>query len=378
MPRIISACSSGGRPWSSAICAALGPRGWLARRRRGLRQHLGDVDAEILGECCDPLAQHRQVGRIGRRIAGQRRPGVERLPPLAALQQREALIEARPRIAGIELERAREIGARLLGHHAARRLDPHLGERGMDLGLVALELHRPLVGAHRLSRLRAQRIGVAEAQPALEIVGRARDPLLEPRDHGLDRGQVGGRARGRRLSGARGERRGRQLGPAKPAVEHHSERRQRQRQPRAEQPAPPPGERPARRGAALGVGGEHPPLDLEARRAGLGRPEQAGLLVAHELGELRAIDAEIVLASGRDGRRAAQQRQQHQRQHQRGHQGQDRPQAHPALLGRPPARHGGLAREIRSAARALQPGGANSGRATARRPRLSGGRAAAG
>ena len=329
-----------------------GRRGARTLRRRGgrgLRQHVRGREAELLGERRHPRLQHREIGRIGRRVADQPGPKIERRALLAALEQGKALIEPRPRVARLELERALERTARLLGDHAARGQDRRLGQPRMELGLAAVERERALVGALRLGRILAQLIGTGEAQPALEVVRRGRDPLLEPRDHGLDRRH----ARRTACPGsggstcpidARGERHGRQIGPPETDVQRSRQGRQRDQQGQRDRPAPAAGTGGSRRGAAFGIGREHPPLDLEARGLGLLRREQPALGLALELAQLGAIDAQIVLAPGRDRPRPAQHRQQHERQHQGGHHGQNRPQAHPALLARPcflrPARSG--------------------------------------
>ena len=79
------------------------------------------------------------------------------------------------------------------------------------------------------------------------------------------------------------------------------------------------------------VGGEHPALDLEPGGRRLPRAEQAALLLARQLIELRPIDPQIVVATGRRAPGAAHQRRHHERHRDQGHDGKREPQGHPAV-----------------------------------------------
>ncbi len=316
-------------------------RGWLRRhrRRRWFRHDLGGIETEVLRQRGDPVAQHRQIRRIGRRVPDQAGPEIERLLPLAALDQGQALIEPGAWVGRLELERAVQRLAGGLGDDPGRGLDRGFGEACLQLGAAGVERQGMLIGQNRFRRLVDQLIGARQPAPALEVGRCGLDPLLEVCDQLLDRGQARLGAGGLGVIATLGKRQAGQLGTPEALIDCQRQRRQRQQQDQRGRQAP-PAAGTARSGPGVidGVGGEHPPLDLEAGRPGFVRAKQTALLVPLELPELGAIDAEVVLAPGRDRARPAQQRPQGQRQHQAGQRDQDRPEAHPALLERRPRR----------------------------------------
>ena len=102
MSRIIAARSSGAMFSAASICSLVGPaRGGRAGRSAA-------STAEVAREARDAPLQLRQPGRIAGRALDQRDPGIERALPVARLQQREAAVEARARVGGIERQRPLE------------------------------------------------------------------------------------------------------------------------------------------------------------------------------------------------------------------------------------------------------------------------------
>ena len=114
----------------ASICSALGRRLRVGRRRRNGRR----IEPEVVGQAGDASVQLRQPGRVAGRALDQRDPGVERAPPVALLQQRQAPVEARPRVGGIQLEGPAE---GVLGggrDDAAVRHDQRLAKGGVQPG----------------------------------------------------------------------------------------------------------------------------------------------------------------------------------------------------------------------------------------------------
>ena len=245
MPRIACWRSAGERFCIACTWSCVGP-GVGARRRR----HAGRLgDAQDLG------AQGRQPGRIGRRARFQLAPALQRRRAVAALRLVQAEIEQRARIVGVLRQR---LVQRLDGgrRHRAAGLDgQRLGQRRQRLRVVGIfgelgagrgdDVRRRAAPAPRAARGRAERRRGQAGMADREI-----EPEREQRDH---------QAKRRR---------------------HEAVERRLQRQPDL--------------GVALG-GGEDAALDFYARGSGLRFGHRAGRALALELGQLVAIDGEVVV-----------------------------------------------------------------------------------
>jgi hypothetical protein len=142
-----------------------------------------------------------------------------------------------------------------------------------------------------------ERIGLAEPQPRGRVVRMTSGALLEAREQVTNRRPVGALlGRQSSLLGSPGMG-GRRLARAAELPVHHA-RQGRQAQ-HGEQPDRAVRTRPCRGpGVPLrGIRGQHPPLDLEARRLRLGLAEQALLALPLQLEELGPIDPKLVLAA---------------------------------------------------------------------------------
>ena len=156
-----------------------GPAGSGRAGRRRLGHHPGRLEAKVLGQCCDPLAHDRQIGGIGRGVPDQPGPEIQGLLAFAALDQGQTLKKRARGLAGSS-SRARASAWRAASlTSAARGLDLGFGKSRLQLGAALVERQRAPVGVARPRRLADQLIGARQPVPALEVVRRPCDPLLE-------------------------------------------------------------------------------------------------------------------------------------------------------------------------------------------------------
>ena len=243
--------------------------------------------------------QGESAGRPGEHLF----PCRDRLRDPAFLRKRGREIEARPWAAGLELQRAFERRVGVRRHQAAGSPGDRLAEAGFPRGGRTVETDRIAESVDRFGEPPEPADRSAPARPSR---GRRRDwrqdaprpapsvprPCCSP-----------GPSRAASTAAAR-------AGPASrsrrrcPSDQRNSQHRSRAQRARAAAAALP------RAGifASKRVDAKNAPADLGARLVGLRRPDQPPLDLAVELGELVAIDFEVVVAVGEGGLAAAGQR----------------------------------------------------------------------
>ena len=226
-------------------------------------------------------------------LASRSRQRSSAFGPSPGLGGGEAEIVAGPRVLarplGLELL---EEGFRLGRDHAALRDRQRLGEAGLRARVVGGERRGLAVGGDGGRRVVEGGLRAGQHQPALEVVGLVLQPGLEPGHHLLDlrRGAL------RQLLLAGGQRLVRQVGGAEVEVEGGAQRRDEDGRGQED-------EAPLRRGAGRrGLGGarraQQAAFDLEPGGGRLLGPDQAAREVAVDLGQLVAVDGELVRRFG--------------------------------------------------------------------------------
>ena len=183
--RPVASCWVGVIALAARICSGVGP-GMAAVAVDGGgaagagRQAPGEVDIVALGDRDQSRAHLPRPDLAGGRVAQQGEEVVDRASMVAALVPDRGEIEARLRIARLQLERAPEelLGFRRRRPIGAGRADQqHLGQIGGIIGVARLQLHRPAEGLGGVGEALHRAIGHAEQEPALMIVGIFAHPL---------------------------------------------------------------------------------------------------------------------------------------------------------------------------------------------------------
>ena len=316
MPRIISARSAGSISCAAAMSSRVGPEGGS-----GAGWGFG-IDPRR--EACDAPAQHWQPFGAFRRIGLQGPPTCERAVTIALLERGKAEIEPGAGLTWVDPEGG---GKRPFGFRrdpAATRRRKRLAVERPEPGVGRKQFGRAAIGARRLRMPFERRKGPAQQAPAPGVVGPFLHPLREPPDQRRHvRVVLGGACFGALRFRDSGHDR-----CAPPEIEPAGGKRQHRGKDHGEYRSC------LRRVAALraflprGIGGEQPAADLRARGFELAFGNQTAGAIAFQLGELVAVDLDIVFRARSRRRPGSQQGDQDAENDRQRHRGEDREQDH--------------------------------------------------
>ena len=178
MPRIIAMRSSGGQRRRGRHVVFRRAGRCFGRGRRA-RERI-PLDPQHLGRLADQALQVAAPGRIGRCVGGERKPHLVGLPDRAGLGAAEGQVEAGGRVSRPQRQDTLEGADSLRHHRPLAGPDDRLAQHRQHLGIVAREGGRLPERVRRLGKALQHEIGAAEQEPALQIVGLAREPRREP------------------------------------------------------------------------------------------------------------------------------------------------------------------------------------------------------